>query len=642
MAKNGTITKYFKCLSNGNLSASATGSADAIYSLTFSWETTSQDIISNTSVIAWSLKASAEDGFIKSNIPSAVMGVGEPSYIRFGTDDLYDAQTTRDDVAISVAGTKIYNKTDLIKDVAVGQKNVLIDSGSFTVTHDSTGNYSAAISCTLRVRNCFDVNGKAYFAEYGDTDLGSKSASTLSGTLSTDTIPRKAVITEAPDFYDEQSPTIYFVTPNTATSVQVGISFTGAEMNIPYRSISKTATSYTFNFSSTEYSNLVSYLRTNGVVTDDGLAAPVRFYIITDGSSSKIDYVTRTATLIDYKPFLDPEVYDTNTAAVALTGDESILIKYISNAYYAINALGRKGATISTVSARNGDLTLGTATGTFEGPTDYRFYFDVIDNYGNRSSFMKEVNFVEYVKLTCSAQVSEMTADGDVSITLSGKYFNSTFGKVQNNLSLYYTCTKKGGSTTTKNWHVITPTISGDNYSYTFSITGLDYMSVYDLHIEVKDKAMPSPAQTEVILASEPIFDWGRNDFNFNVPVSFNGVQMKDFVTENGVNGNWRWRKWNSGLMEIWGFTKGTVDITTQWGGVYRSNANIQASWPIEYIDYPVVQATASYDGAGMYWLANYTNQSGKYNTPSYQVCSGASATNVNYKISFYAIGKWK
>lgn len=636
MAISGNITQYFYVNGYDNLSYKTSNASIAVYSLTLSWEVKKQDIITNTSTISWTLKAATEAGFTKSNINSSVIGIKDPSYIIFGTDDV-QLSKPYDDIVIKVNNTTIYSRTDLSKTVYSGQKDVLIDSGTFTIEHESSGNYSAPIACTLRVRNIHDINGTAMFSPYGDTDMGSNSASTVSGTLTPDSIPRKAVITDAPDFYDEQSPTMYFVIPNSASSVQVGISFTGSEMNIPYRTISKTATSYTFNFTSTEYNALISYLRSSGVVTDDGLAAPVRFYILTDGQT---DYVTRTATLIDYYPFLEPTIYDTNSAAIALTGDDSILIKYISHAYYAINALGRKGASISTQTARNGDLTLGTATGTFEGPTDYRFYFDVIDNYGNRSSFMKEVNFVNYVKLTCSAKVGEMTAEGKVSVTISGKYFNSTFGKVQNTLSLYYTVTKKNGSTTTKNWHVITPTMSGDNYSYTFLIENLEYLSVYDLVIEVKDKAMPSPAHAEVILASEPIFDWGRNDFNFNVPVSFNGVQMMDFITENGVSGNWRWRKWNSGIMELWGFTKGTANISTAWGGIYRSNANIQAEWPIEYIDYPTVQATASFDGAGMYWLATFTNQSGKFTTPSFQLCSGASATNVSYKISFYAIGK--
>lgn len=641
MAKSGSITQYFYTKkpsgSTSSIVATTSSSSSAVFSLTFTWETVSQDIITNKSNIQWTLQASEVD---LSRITSSVVGFTTASSLVFGTDD-YASSTTYNDIEVTFNDTLLYSTTNFSLTLGKDETKQLA-SGSFNIDHKSDGTQTVNVSAMVRVKNAYDSESTPAFRSYSDEDFGSHSKAIVSGTIIPDAITRKAVITSASDFYDEESPTIEIAIPNTATSVQVGISFTGEEMNIPYRSISKTATSYTFNFSSTEYSNLVSYLRTNGVVTDDGLAAPVRFYIITDGSSSKIDYVTRTATLIDYKPFLEPEVYDTNTAAVALTGDDSILIKYISKAYYAINALGRKGATISTMSARNGDLTLGTATGTFEGPTDYRFYFDVIDNYGNRSSFMKEVNFVEYVKLTCSAKVSEMTADGDVSITLSGKYFNSTFGREQNNLSLYYTYTEKGGSTTTKNWHVITPTISGDNYSYTFPITGLNYMSVYDLHIEVKDKAMPSPAQTEVILASEPIFDWGRNDFNFNVPISFNGIQMMDFITENGVSGNWRWRKWNSGLMEIWGFTKGTVDVMTQWGGVYRSNANIQASWPIAFVDYPYVQATPSYDDYGNYWLATYSTQSGMALTPSYQICLGENAVNVNYKISFYAIGKWK
>lgn len=644
MAKSGTITSYFYGNGYDNLCYRGT-QEKAVYSLTLSWEVKSQSIIANTSTISWSLRASMESQFTADGLNVAYY-YGTPSHIIFGTDEVQGNNNPYNDLEIRAKKSSggsyeiVYKTTTLSKALYAEQKDLLIDSGEFTVNHDAQGNYNETFYCKFRIKNAYDINGDTIFKTATTaTDIGRTSeGSTNSATINPDSIPRKAVITAADDFYDEQSPTMEFVIPNTASSVQVGISFTGAEMNIPYRAVNKTATSYTFNFTSTEMNTLISYLRSSGVKTDDGLAAPVRFYILTDGQT---DYVTRTATLIDYVPFLEPEIYDTNQTVVNnLTGDSSILVKYISHAYYSINALGRKGASISTQTARNGDLTLGTATGTFEGPTDYKFYFSVIDNYGNRSNRVKEVNFVDYVKLTCSAKVGEMTAEGKVSITISGKYFNSTFGKVQNTLSLYYQVTKKNGDSRTVNWHEIKPTMSGDNYSYTFLIENLEYLSVYDLVIEVKDKAMPSPAHTEVILASEPIFDWGRNDFNFNVPVSFNGVPMMDFICEQGVSGNWTYRKWNSGLMECWGFIKGTVDVMTQWGGVYRSNATIQDYFPISFTSYPVVQATPSYDNYGNYWLATFSTQSGMNKTPSYQICLGENAVNVNYKISFYAIGK--
>lgn len=635
MAKSGTIIKYFYTKSPSSTTASIIATTSnvnsAVFSLSLNWEVQSQDIITNTSNIKWSLTASEVDF---SKIDADTNEFTTPAYIGFGTDDL-NISKPYNDIEVKIGSSVVYTTTTLDKSLLKGG-TVEISSGSDTVTHASNGSYSATISANVRIRNIYDTSNNPAFRYYSDVDFGPGTKADISGTMTLDSIPRKAVITAADDFYDEQSPTMEFIIPNTASSVQVGISFDGTEMNIPYRAINKTATSYTFNFTGTEMNTLISYLRSSGVPTDDGLAAPVRFYILTDGQT---DYVTRTATLIDYTPYLEPEV-TADATSVNLTGSDQTIIKYITKASYNVNALGRKGASITSYAVKNGDLTLGTATGIFDGATSGDFYFTITDSYGYTSRRLVELDLIEYIKVTCSASVGEMTADGDISVTISGNYFNSTFGKVQNNLSLYYKVTKKNGGSTIKDWHVITPTISGGKYSYTFLITDLDYQSVYDLVIEVKDKAMPSPAHTETILASTPIFDWGRNDFNFNVPVSFNNVPMVDFIVENGVSGNWTYRKWNSGLMECWGFIKGTVDVMTQWGGVYRSNTTIQDYFPVSFVNYPIVQATPSYDNYGNYWLATFSTQSGMNRTPSYQICLGENAVNVNYKISFYAIGK--
>jgi hypothetical protein len=605
MAKQGTIITYQYPITGGGIgckTAANSGTNQDLAKTTFSWTVVNQSIVDNTSTINWTLK---------------VENLGKYDLSALDVDEFYIYNRT------GGSSTRLYFTGTKVSVLS----NSTAYSGSFTIAHNTDGSLS------------FPIKIQAYMKATTATGLNYSSSYALEteSTITLDNITRKAVITSAPNFYDEQSPTILLAIPSVATSVQVGISFTGEEMNIPYRTINKTSTGYTFNFTNVEYNTLVSYLRSSGVVTDDGLAAPVRFYVLTDGS--KIDYVTRTATLIDYKPFLEPVITVDDTSKT-LTGSDQTIIKYITKASYNVNALGRKGASITSYAIKNGDLTLGTATGTFDEATSGDFYFTVTDNYEQTSGRLLELNFVNYTKLTCSAKVGDMTAEGKVSVTISGKYFNSTFGAVQNTLSLYYQVTKKNGTSKTTDWHVITPTISGDNYSYTFPIEGLEYLSVYDLHIEVKDKAMPSPAQAEVILASEPIFDWGRNDFNFNVPVSFNGVPMVDFVVENGVDGNWTYRKWNSGLMECWGFIKGTVDVTTQWGGVYRSNTTIQDYFPVSFVNYPIVQATPSYDNYGNYWLATFSTQSGMNRTPSYQICLGENAVNVNYKISFYAIGK--
>ena len=71
---------------------------------------------------------------------------------------------------------------------------------------------------------------------------------TDSGSRRLTDIPRNAVIVSAPNFNDEENPTITYNNPagDIVSSLQACISLTGAAADIPYRDISKTGTSYTF------------------------------------------------------------------------------------------------------------------------------------------------------------------------------------------------------------------------------------------------------------------------------------------------------------------------------------------------------------------------------------------------------------
>jgi hypothetical protein len=643
MATSGSITKYFKCLSNGNLSASASSSADAVYSLTFSWEATS-NIISNTSVIAWSLKASAEAGFTKSNIPSAVMGVGEPSYIRFGTDDVLGSNPY-DDIAISVAGTKSYNKTNLVKDVSVGQKNVLIDSGSFTVTHDSTGNYSAAISCTLRVRNCFDVNNKAYFAEYGDTDVGSKSASTVSGTLNLDTIPRRAVLLTAEDFTDENPPTITYVIPTGATNVKAVISLSPSTYSADIvKTIS--GSEYTFSFTDADKAKLWAILK-------EGLnAKQVSFWITStfNGTSRTDGPIVKTLTINNYTPVLDPVVTDGNDAAYALTGNRYKLIRHVSHAVFDSGATARKGATITEYLAVNNGKPLYSKTGTFENVASPDFYFAATDDAGRtveQDYTIPTSNWVPYIKLTCSAEVTEMTADGDVAITLKGKFFNGSFSSTKTNrMRMHYDIAENNEDWEHVDKGYIYPTVDSEgNYTYTFTITGLNYMSVYELTVRVSDEVAVEGTEARTVIASTPIFDWGRTDFNFNVPVTIQGGSVPTLVAQSLSDSGWSYRKWSDGTAECWRTLSITATVGTATNANWYSSGELSAtnlSFPFTFVSRPTT--VVSVMPTGTTWAIVFpSNTNGSTTkTGSYQLNSMSSLASKTYLIAYDVKGRWK
>ena len=486
---------------------------EATYSLTFTWEVTNQNVVSNTSTISWSLKASAEASFTKFH--SIVAGFGEPSYIRFGTDKTYPPFDG--DILVTLDGEEIYRKTDLVKDLYKDQKDLLLDSGTFTVKHDANGNYSSKhIRCSVRIRNIYDANGKPGISSYGVTDLGTEIK--LGATLRINPIPRYAVILSAPEsFTDEDSPTITVAIPSGATNVRAYIALNTGTVDIGPYAVS--GSSYTFNFTEAEKAKLWSIL-------DQGLTTKqVYFYVSSEFNGTLYSSNLISALeMINYTPIINPnvnDIYDTNEAAILLTGDKHKLIRYVSNAYYNIGAEGRKGATISGASIKNGELTKYSITGTFEGVASPIFEYTATDNRGNTipltiTDFSSKAGYwIPYIKITASLSVTEMTADGDVQVKIIGKCFNGGFGKKTNRLRVSYDIVKNKeepthvdlGYADDASNHGNSFTVNGSDYTYILNLTGLDYQSVYDLTVKVSDEVMVDGTAASTVIAARPIFD---------------------------------------------------------------------------------------------------------------------------------------
>lgn len=114
--------------------------------------------------------------------------------------------------------------------------------------------------------------------------------------------------------------------------------------------------------------------------------------------------------------------------------------------------------------------------------------------------------------------------------------------------------------------------------------------------------------------------------------------QPYDYVVEQGVDGIWTYRKWESGIAECWGRYQGTVNITIQWGGCYYSNPYIQ-DFPTDFfIDVPVVQVLNSSGGSSMVMGGSLITK----DSFNIQHVRGTQVTGAGVNNGYYAIGKWK
>ena len=206
--------------------------------------------------------------------------------------------------------------------------------------------------------------------------------------------------------------------------------------------------------------------------------------------------------------------------SVELTGDEDTLIRYVSNATGYFEAVGQKGATIKSMTITNGSQSTSYLPGTIYGVESGTFTFTATDSRGLTTTQTLTKTLIDYIKLTCNLDIKPPTAEGNLSnATIKGNFYNQNFGGSQNTLTLQYRYKVNDGAYTS--WINTTPTLTDNTYTYHFSMEGLDYQSEYTFQAKAKD-ALLEVLTEEITVRTTPVFDWGENDFQFNVPVYFN------------------------------------------------------------------------------------------------------------------------
>ncbi len=451
---------------------------DYVY-LLFEWSIKSQSIANNSTVISWSLKGDrTASGYIKA-APFRVVIDGDTVYSSSTRIELYD-------------GT-------------------LVASGTKTLAHNNDGSRSFTAS----------AQGALYSSSINSTGSGSWSLTA---------IPRQATITSAPNFNDEQSPVLKYSNPagNAVTSLQACISLDGSASDIAYRDISKTGTSYTFNLTTAERNVLRNACKT-------AKSRTVKFYIRTTiGGENYHSSVTKTLSIVNAAPTLSPTVTDSNTVTVALTGSNAKFVKYCSNAAFAFNEATLKGATIKSRKVTCGGKSSTSASGTLSAVESGTFVFTVTDSRGFTTSKTLTKTLVNYVKKSCTISGAKYTADGKISFAVKGDAFNGSFGSVANALTVEHRRKESGGSY--GSWTAATATKDGNTYSASIALSGLDYTKKYVIQARVTD-SIGTTTSAEKTLSCIPVFEWGENDFSFNVNARFrNGGLGIRGTTTNGVD----------------------------------------------------------------------------------------------------------
>lgn len=455
-------------------------------------------------------------------------------------------------------------------------------------------------------------------------------------------IERGIVPTTADNFTDEDNPSItysvvsgnvcaratdgeWFHPDDTILSTQAALSLDGVTPDIEFRDI---PTSGTYTFELTDADRELLRQKAQG-----SASVPIYYLFKTVRALDSKYYpyeeklfettTQRVLTIVGSTPVLNPTVIDIKPETIALTGNPNIFVQYESMVEFSTGAVASKHATIVSQSVQCGSKVVRDLyNGVIQDIESGSFIFNATDSRGLNADTVVVSNtaMIEYIKPTIKQELSiEMSGETktEVTIKISGNYFNGTFGAVDNTLLLEYKLNDG-------NWITISqePTFKANTYELTVVLANLDYSSSYTVQCRATDKLNYVETNSYTIRLL-PVFDWSEKDFNFNVPVniegaldmfgntiirhnkeanntvlsangghiyirpggtnettgetifypngdisfgsklnaevlSISGNEVADYVIESGSaemgsNGTWYWHKWASGKAEAWG-----------------------------------------------------------------------------------------
>ena len=452
------------------------------YYITFDWERTAYSVLQNTSTIAWSLKLKSEGSL--SEIEQ--MSVGSTAYTV-----VINGQTWSGVSNINIAANS--EKT--------------LQTGSITIDHNS--------------------NGDLKTVDYSFTqDLQLIGTGKGSGRLSIDALPDYPTLSAPTSFSDNEYPTItYSVHTNaigylTKLEACIADDITGTTIYVPYQVIDNTATTpteYTYSLSSFEWTALRN-------AAGESSSVKVRFYLRATYSNGETKLIPKTSTMNIQTtiPTLDPEVKNVDEITLDLTGDPGTIIRGYNTISFRANATAYNGATIVSYLTTCGAKRSTSSYGAFSNVESGTFVFTATDSRGHPGSAIVNLDVIPYVKVSCRQEV-ELGNDGVLTLKVSGSYYDGSFGAVSNTLKIEVQKTNPDGSIDA--WADLSPllyTTDGNTYELEYTVSGLDPSGTYTFQSRVSDR-LTSAMSDKQSATWHPIFDWGRNDFNFNVPVSIQG-----------------------------------------------------------------------------------------------------------------------
>lgn len=125
-------------------------------------------------------------------------------------------------------------------------------------------------------------------------------------------------------------------------------------------------------------------------------------------------------------------------------------------------------------------------------------------------------------------------------------------------------------------------------------------------------------------------------DTTIDGSLTINGNVVADYVVEQGSGTNYKWRKWNSGKIELWYTYSKSTTISTVWGNMYRDASASTLTYPITFNSVEQILSSVTGDSADGAMVMLFNGKT----TPKFYLIRGASLTTATaFRVDFYVVG---
>lgn len=388
-----------------------------------------------------------------------------------------------------INGNRLYYQADAFNTQAYPfRTNFSITSGELWIYHDNNGKKTIALGST--------VNGL-----YKGGLLSMNASMTLSD------IPRQAEILTAPEFNDEENPSITYKNPlgSRVNALEVCISFDGEKPDIPYRAVPLDGNSYQFDLTEDERNILRKNIHSS--------LGNLLYFVMKTTYGGKVLYskMQTRIRIINAGPIFEGFTYrDANTNTAELTGGK-VLIKDYSNLEVVIDKPmeGRKFGVPSHYWVEingQGKATSFSATapqiievGKLNFSGKKRLIVKAIDRRICGTDLYKDIDIIDYKKPKIYATLERKNNfEKETTLKISGIYDEIKVGGAAKNQlnTLKYRYREKNGIW--GSWTNVTFTLDNGNFKCNDIILNIDNGKAFDFEIYAEDKLANNTTSLEL------------------------------------------------------------------------------------------------------------------------------------------------